>query len=92
MSNIPEARRLLLLIADEAGGTIATDIRHVVENFMTREKYVRKAPVKSRAITSDMAQRIRTVAALHPDMHLADIAARFDINPGRVSEILNHKR
>ena len=92
MSNIPEARRLLLLIADEAGGTIATDIRNVVENFMTREKYVRKAPVKSRTITSSMARRIRIMAVQHPDMHLSDIAARFDINPGRVSEILNHKR
>lgn len=92
MSNIPEARRLLLLIADEAGGTIATDIRHVVENLMTREKYVRKAPVKSRAITPSIAMRVRAVAKRHPHMHIADIAAHFRINPGRVSEILNHKR
>ena len=92
MSDIPEARRLLLLIADAADEITAESIRHVVENFMTREKYIRKAPVKSRVVTPDMARRVRTMAVQHPDMHLADIAAQFGINPGRVSEILNHKR
>ena len=92
MSNIPEARRLLLLIADAADETTAESIRHVVENFMVREKYVRKAPVKSRAVTPGMARRIRIMALRHPHMHQTDIAAQFGVNPGRVSEILNHKR
>lgn len=92
MSDIPEARRRLLMIADMAEPETAKRIRSVVKMFMTREKAVRCAPVKSKGIQPSIALRIRQMAYNNPTMHVAEIAALFGVNPGRVSEVLHGRR
>ena len=92
MSDIPEARRQLLMIARMADADTAGRIRHVVSKYMTRQKYVRQAPVKSRNVTPDVSRRIREMALKNPNLHLSEIASSFGVNQGRVSEVLAGKR
>ena len=54
-----------------------------------RRPPVRRAPVRSRKVTPQMAAEIRAVAAAEPNLPMADIARRFGVNPGRVSEVLH---
>lgn len=91
MSNIPEARKQLLLVADMADRETANRIRQIVDRYMTREKAVRRAPVKSQGVTFWMALQIRKYAAANPTAHFSEIATRFGINQGRVSEVLTRK-
>lgn len=92
MSDIPEARKQLLLVAKMADADTAARIRHIVCKYMTRERYVRRAPVKSRGVTHQVAHSIKTIAENNPTMHLSEIAAKVGVNPGRVSEVLTGKR
>ncbi len=91
MSDIPEARRQLLLVAKMADADTAARIRHIISKYMTREKPVRRAPVKSRGVTSGIALQIRKYAAANPTAHFSEIATRFGVNQGRVSEVLTRK-
>ena len=93
MSNVPQARAELLHVADmaELAGVpfIADEIRLIVTNFLYREEYTRpRAPNKSPSMTERLDRLICSVAYDNPDMTLAEIGARFEVNPGRVSEAL----
>ena len=88
MSDIPEGRRLLLLLADTAPALLAAEIRNIVHQHLIRRAPVRRAATKSKAVTPAIAKAIRHMAKTYPDMHEADIAARFGVNQGRVSEVL----
>lgn len=92
MSDIPEARRQLLLVAKMADAQTAGRIRHIVSKYMTRDKTIRRAPQKSASVTSSVVTRIKQMAYHNPTMHQTEIAALFNVNPGRVSEILHGKR
>lgn len=94
MSNIPKAREMLLDFAANGGLSPgqAMRVRAIVHQYMKSDKAVRRAPEKSAQITAVMKANIKRVAAWNPDMHVNEIAARFNVNPGRVSEILNGKR
>lgn len=97
MSDIPAARELLRSVADGlwSGKTTRQAASLAITRalvLMTRESPVRRAPVRKRYVTKTLAQSIRTYARLHPKAHLDEIAAHFDVNPGRVSEVLNGKR
>ena len=92
MSDIPEARKQLLLVAKMADAATAGRIRYIVSKYMTREKHVRRAPVKWRGVTPQIAHSIKTMAKSNPTMHLSEIAAKVGVNPGRVSEVLTGKR
>lgn len=50
------------------------------------------AAPRKRYVTRKLRNEILAYAKQYPDAHQADIAAWFDVNPGRVSEILNGKR
>jgi hypothetical protein len=101
MSNIPLARAELELAAyylENPSMTVlegrAAALKHVkraLEN-MYRERPVRKAPVQSKRVTPCLEREVRAHALLNPSMPLALLAHRFNINPGRVSEILNERK
>jgi len=90
---IPECRKALEDIAklvDHLGyPSVATDIRRVAAD-MWREPPSRGRParVKHPPLTAKQMVEIRVFARANPDMHLADIAMMFNVNPGRVSEAL----
>lgn len=96
MSHIPEARTLLHGIArelrDEGDHDRAGRIMEIVENLMTRRLPVReRMPTRSNKITSQIKARILKDAKT-TDLHVAQIAGKYGVNPGRVSEILQGDR
>lgn len=92
MSNIPEARAKLLVIArsleNRRMGSVAQDIRAVVEDHLFRESPVRRSPRKSARVTPAMAAGIKSYALTNPDASYMQIASRWGVSIGRVSEIL----
>lgn len=97
MSNIPQARQNLTRLAKDLQiGRItkpqaAAAIRSAMR-LLTRESPVRRAAVKRRNITAKLKAEIIAYANSFPDAQMADIAEWFNVNQGRVSEILNGKR
>lgn len=97
MSNVPQARQNLTRLArDLQLGRItkpqaAEAIRESMK-LLTRECPMRKAAPRKRYVTRRLVTEICAYAREYPEAHLSDIAAWFDVNPGRVSEILNGKR
>lgn len=92
MSNIPEARQELLVLADDLDGyglpTTASTIRSIVEDYLTRRSPKRVARRVSAPMTKELAERIRKFAQAAPHLAQTEIAKAFQVNPGRVSEAL----
>ena len=97
MSNVPQARTQLMRLAKDLQlGRItkpmaAAQIRDAI-TLMRREKPIRRAPRAKRYVTRRLKAEIIAYARQHPEAQMADIAAWFEVNQGRVSEILNGKR
>ncbi len=92
MSNIPYAREVLksALAMDDA-----SDVRSAIElalGYMTREKYTRKAEVTSMRVTSEVKVMVHDYAAENPDASMQQMGNLFNLNPGRISEILAGER
>jgi hypothetical protein len=96
MSNIPQARKELLALADmcEASGDLDTcdEIRAIVGLHLKRRSPIRKAPVHSKTVTPELAADIRHFAKNHPHLSQMTIASTFGVNSGRVSEAMRHLR
>lgn len=97
MSNIPVARQHLKGIAKRLQvGAItkpqaAREIRSTMR-LLVRKSPVRRAPRTKRYLTKKLISEIKTFASVHVGMPMDEIAHHFNVNPGRVSEILNGKR
>nr|WP_295110961.1 hypothetical protein [uncultured Caulobacter sp.] len=95
MSDIGSARSRLLHVAEEieSKGLVAeaTDIRAVVEECMYRRAPARRMPRKSAAVTPRLKKRVLKLADT-TSLHNAEIAVKLNLNPGRVSEILQGDR
>lgn len=96
-----EARAILRSIRDglRTAEPISSDQRLAwaddldrVERRTYRRPAVRKAPVQSRPVDEEMADRIRGMAQRDYRLTQAQIAAALNINPGRVSEVLAGER
>jgi len=59
---------------------------------LSRRKPVKVASASSTPMTDKLRKEIRAYAEANPDMSQVDIAARFTVNPGRVSEALRGRR
>ena len=92
MSDIVEAREQLELIASMADKETAARIRQVIRRYMYRDPFVRKAKPQSSGITPELIARIKKTADGNPKMPLQRIAEIYNVNVGRVSEVLNGKR
>ena len=92
MSDIAEARKQLELIASMADKETAARIRQVIRRYMYRDPFVRKAKPQSSGITPELIARIKKTADGNPKMPLQRIAEIYNVNVGRVSEVLNGKR
>lgn len=57
-----------------------------------RRAPVRRAPTKTKRITPELAAAVRQYAYDHPKASFQDIGFLFEINSGRVSEIMAGKR
>lgn len=85
---IPDVRKRLFELATVHGLPELEELA----GHLKRRKAIGRAPAKSRPMTRRLAERIREHAATYPNDTQADIAAHFNVNPGRVSEALAGKR
>lgn len=93
---IPEARTELMRVADglEAAGQtlVASEMRRIVNAHMYRQRVKsRKAPAVSPPVTPAIRDAIKAMDRSHQEMSVTDMANRFGINVGRVSEVLAGK-
>lgn len=59
-----------------------------IEARLIRRTPTRRARAKSASMTRRLYEDIREWALANPEMTMSDIAARFNVNQGRVSEVL----
>lgn len=83
---IPQIRARLREIADEYG----IPELHDLADETYRNSPIRRAAVNSVRITPELAEQIRQYANQNPKLHQRDVAWKFNVNPGRVSEALNN--
>jgi hypothetical protein len=89
-----EIRNGLHALADEisnadlqANGGWADRIREFAE-ATRRRPAVRRSSRRNPRLTEQQGAEILKMAAAHPELHQSEIAAKFGVNPGRVSETL----
>ncbi len=94
-TGIPAAREALERLAKdmEQGGShdglgVALRLRTIVQTHLHRRPSVRHTPAKCKRVTPEIAERIRAVAEAQPNASMSQIAGRFGVNLGRVSETL----
>jgi hypothetical protein len=83
-SGIPAIRDRLRELADEHN----LEELHDLADQMYRKSHTKRAPTRSPKLTPEMAQDIRDYKSANPDAHQQDIAEKFGVNHGRVSEAL----
>lgn len=84
--SIPEIRSRLREIADE----LHIEELHDLADETYRNSPVKRAANRSAPLTPELAEKIRMFVAKNPKLHQRDVAQHFNVNPGRVSEALNH--
>ena len=92
MADVPQARELLMQAQEyEMQDEARTLINEALELMFRDYSLGRKAPAKSRKITQGLRQSVKQYASTHPTLSYHEIATAFNINIGRVSEILRDK-
>lgn len=82
----------------DAVSEMVADVQYAFEQLeaaegrLVRKAPVRKASVQSVKLTPKLAKEIRSYAKKHKILSFAAIAQKFNVNPGRVSEVLNGKK
>ncbi len=84
---IPAVRDRLRELADEHGLDELNDLA----DQMYRKSAKKRAPVRSPKLTPEMAKQIRDYAMINPTAHQQDIAEKFGVNHGRISEALDNQ-
>ena len=92
MSDIPRARELLIQTLDDESGQLDRELIEEALTLLWRVPPVRKAAPTSRKMTPKLGEEIRTYASKNPKAAFQDIADKFDVNPGRVSEAMRKWR
>ena len=85
---IPEVRKELRLLAIQLKSPRLNELA----SELTRRPYVRKAVVKSAKVTDSMETSIKAFADRNKHLSFVEIAQYYNVNPGRVSEVLAGKR
>jgi len=83
---IPELRARLRELAEEYD----LDELHDIADELHRNPPVSRAKNRSKPLTTELADEIRRYVRRNPGLHQRDVAQRFNVNPGRVSEALNN--
>ena len=88
MSDIPAARAILLQAIDATSCPVAKGAMAFALSKMRRAEPRRQAPWKNR-MTEQKRKAVFDLARNNPSMHVSEIAALVQLNPGRVSELLS---
>ncbi len=89
--SIPLARQRLREVIEKTDPVTAALLRDILP-LMYRRTRVKQARAKARPITPTLARQIRQFAARHPDLPNREIGRVFDVDGGRVSEVLQGDR
>lgn len=93
MANIPKAREILTEALEfNMDSKVRKRIEAAIQEMYRDYSLGRRAPKQSAAVTENVKHSIKTYASTHPNMTQQDIATIFNVNAGRVSEILTGKR
>jgi hypothetical protein len=84
--SIPEIRARLRELADEHG----IEELHDLADETYRKSPFKRAKNRSQPLTPILAEKIRRYMEKNPRLHQRDVAQKFNVNPGRVSEAVNH--
>lgn len=87
--SVPELRDELIRFAENEGWRHESYIK-ALARAAYRKPPVRKTRAKLPRLTAERAEEVRMFAKVHPELSNLDIANHFRVNPGRVSEALNH--
>jgi hypothetical protein len=87
-SNVPQARELLKEALDCDMSEEAREIVSEALGMMTRVHTKPRAQLESNKITREMASNVLNYYSKHPDRSCRAIGEMFNINSGRVSEII----
>jgi hypothetical protein len=92
MSDIPACRARLEALHDrEANPAVKAELALCI-GLLARDKVkLRRAAARSTPMNSSIARAVRAMAAGHPELSNQEIANRFAVNPGRISEALAGK-
>lgn len=85
---LPEIRERMIQLAALHN---LPELRTLAEHTR-RRRNCQPAPIVSAPVTDETRQAVREFAAANPEMTMHNIATHFDLNQGRVSEILYGKR
>lgn len=91
MADVPKARELLMQAQEyEMQDEARTLINEALELMYRDYSLGRKAPRKSDPVTAQLRHVVKMYAKAFPEMTQQDIAEKFNVNIGRVSEILRN--
>lgn len=87
---IPQLRARLMTLATDRDmpDKFREELRRIVGD-MWRKPAVKRAPATANAMTPELARNIRAWAYTHMDETNREIASRFGVDAGRVSEVLH---
>lgn len=89
MADVPRARELLMEAQEyEMQDEARTLINEALELMYRDYSLGRKAPTQSAPVTDYVRSLVKVYARTYPDMTQQQIATEFNLNVGRVSEIL----
>ena len=89
MADVPQARELLKQAQKYEMQDEARTLINEALGLMYRDYSLgRKAPTQSAPVTDYVRSLVKIMAKTYPDMTQQQIAAEFNLNIGRVSEIL----
>lgn len=92
---IPEVRKRLSALANDLRDsktkpvTVARKLDFLVIELWRRKPRKQAAKAIRTPITPELKQEIRTFARKHKNMDQQEIGNHFNVNPGRVSELLS---
>jgi hypothetical protein len=70
----------------------AFELAQLADELRRRSPTAPRAPATSTPMTSELADEIREFAEANPGTSHQDIAVVFNVNHGRISEVLSGKR
>ena len=91
---IPDIRERLIALAisrTDIQADVRTELKQLAE--ATRRRVTKRTKrVVAKAITEELAAEIRIFAMAHPDLTYFEIARRFGVAGGRISEVMHGRR
>lgn len=85
---IPEIQSELFMLAEQHKMPRLAELA----NELYRRRGRRNSPVISRKITDELEAQIKSYIRLHPSQSQMQVARHFNVNAGRISEIVRGKR